>query len=206
MLQITRNNYSNDGVKRRVILMALWAVLMAPFALLLASPGDDPDANVAASGNWAMAWLALAVVMTPLAKLWRAVSRWLWLRRAVGLAAFGGSMVHLWLYVLAMRGFAEPGGEWALIAEEAFTPGILTGWLALALLLLPALASNDAMMRWLRQGWKPVQRLAWPAAGLGIIHMAVVHDGFSLALAVGGVIAGVQMARFFPVRSTRKAI
>jgi sulfoxide reductase heme-binding subunit YedZ len=206
LLQLARNNYSDSGVKRRVILMALWAVLMAPFALLAASTGGDPDALVAASGNWAVAWLALAVVMAPLARLWRGLARWLWLRRAVGLAAFGGSVVHLWLYVLAMRGFAEPGGEWALIADEAFTPGMLTGWLALALLLLPAIASNDAMLRFLRQGWKPVQRLAWPAAGLAIVHMAVVHDGFSLALAVGGVIAGLQMARFFPVRSTRKAI
>lgn len=193
-------------MKRRGILLALWAVLMAPFAVLMAGPGDDPDALVAASGNWAMGWLALAVVMTPLARAWCGLTRWLWLRRAVGLAAFGGSLVHLWLYVLAMRSFAEPGGEWALIADEAFTPGILTGWLALALLLLPALASNDAAMRRLRQAWKPVQRLAWPAAALAIVHMAVVHDGFSLALAVGAVIAAVQVARFFPVRSSRKAI
>ena len=205
-MQRDRNDYSDDDVKRRGILWALWAVLMAPVVLLLMAPGDDPDALVAASGNWAMAWLAVAVVMTPLARLWRGLARWLWLRRAVGLAAFAGSVVHLWLYVLAMRGFAEPGGEWALIAEEAFTPGILTGWLALILLLLPALASNDRAMRWLRQAWKPVQRLAWPGAALALVHMAVVHDGFSLALAVGGVIAGLQMARFFPVRSTRKAI
>lgn len=198
-------------MNRRVLLVALWAVLMAPFAVLLAAPGDDPDALVAASGNWAMAWLAVALVMAPLARRWRGLARRLWLRRAVGLAAFGGSLVHLWLYVLAMRSFAEPsegvlGGEWALIADEALAPGILTGWLALALLLPPALASNDAAMRRLRQAWKPVQRLAWPAAALALLHMAIVHDGFSIALAVAGVIAVVQAARFLPVRSTRKAI
>jgi methionine sulfoxide reductase heme-binding subunit len=192
-------------MNRRFALLALWAVLMAPLAGLwwqVGSPDADLDALVASSGNWAMAWLAIAVVMTPLARLWRPLARQLWLRRAVGLAAFAASLVHLWLYVLAMRGFAEPGGEWALMFDEAFTPGILTGWIALALMLPPALASNDAAMRGLRRMWKPVQRLAWPAAAVALAHMAVVHDGFSIAMAIAGLVAGLNMARFFP--ATRK--
>ncbi|OYQ25349.1 hypothetical protein CHU93_13945 [Sandarakinorhabdus cyanobacteriorum] len=191
---------------RRLALLALWAVLMAPLAGLwwqAAAPDADVDALVAASGNWAMAWLAIAVVMTPLARMWRPLARLLWLRRGIGLAAFGASGVHLWLYVLAMRGFAEAGGEWALIADEAFTPGILTGWAALALMLLPALASSDAAMRVLKRAWKPVQRLALPAAVLALAHMAVVHDAFSLAMAVAGVVGGLQLVRFFP--ASRKA-
>jgi len=192
-------------MNRRFALLALWAVLMAPLAGLwwqTASPDADLDALVADTGNWAMAWLALAVVMTPLAKLWRPLARQLWLRRAVGLAAFAASGVHLWLYVLAMRGFAEPGGEWALIADEAATPGILTGWIALALMLLPALASSDTAMRMLRRSWKPVQRLSLPAAAVALAHMAVVHDSFSLAMAVAGIVASLQLVRFFP--ATRK--
>ena len=193
-------------MNRRLALLALWAVLMAPLAGLwwqTRSANVDLDALVADSGNWAIAWLAMAVVMTPLAKLWRSFARQLWLRRAVGLAAFAASLAHLWLYVLAMRSFAEPGGEWALMMAEAFTPGILTGWIALALMLPPALASNEAAMRLLRRSWKPVQRLAWPAAAVALAHMAVVHDAFTLALAVGGIVAGLQLVRFFP--ATRKA-
>ena len=192
-------------MNRRLALLALWAVLMAPLAGLwwqATSPDADLDALVADTGNWAMAWLALAVVMTPLAKLWRPPARQLWLRRAVGLAAFAASGVHLWLYVLAMRGFAEPGGEWALIMDEAFTPGVLTGWIALALMLPPALASSDTAMRLLRRSWKPVQRLALPAAAVALAHMAVVHDAFSLAMAVAGIVASLQLVRFFP--ATRK--
>lgn len=179
---------------------------MAPLALLWAqasSADADLDALVAASGNWAIAFLALAVVMSPLTSLWRGLARRLWLRRAVGLAAFGASAVHLWLYVLAMRSFADAGGEWALIADEAFTPGILTGWIALALMLPPALASNDAAMRSLRRAWKPVQRLALPAAAIGLVHMAVVHDGLAWALVVGAAVGALQLVRFFP--ATRKA-
>ncbi len=192
-------------MNRRLALLALWAVLMAPLAGLwwqATSPDADLDALVADTGNWAMAWLALAVVMTPLAKLWRPLARQLWLRRAVGLAAFAASGVHLWLYVLAMRGFAEPGGEWALIMDEAFTPGVLTGWIALALMLPPALASSDTAMRLLRRSWKPVQRLGLPAAAVALAHMAVVHDAFTLAMAVGGIVASLQLVRFFP--ATRK--
>ena len=73
---------------------------------------------------------------------------------------------------------------------------------ALALMLPPALASNDAAMRLLRRSWKPVQRLAWPAAGVALAHMAVVHDAFGLAMAVAGIVAGLQLVRFFP--ATRK--
>jgi methionine sulfoxide reductase heme-binding subunit len=200
-------------MSRRATLLALWAVLMAPLLALwwqAYSPANSPDADldalVASSGNWAMAWLAVAVVMTPLAKLWRALAGLLWLRRGVGLAAFAASLVHLALYLLVMRDYAASGGVGALVWVEAFTPGILTGWAALLLMLLPALASNDAAMRGLRTAWKPVQRLAWPAAVMALVHMAVVHDAFSLALAVGGVVAGLQLARFFPVRSTRKAL
>ena len=195
-------------MKRRLALWALWAALLVPLAWLwrqAAAPGADIDAAVAASGNWAMAWLALAVVLTPLARLWRPLQRWLWLRRAVGLAAFGASAVHLWIYVLAMRGFAQPGGEWALMWNEAFTPGILTGWAALALMLLPALASNDAATRRLRAGWKRVQRLGWAAAALALVHMAVVHDAFTAALIVAAIVAALQMARIFQFHSTRKA-
>ena len=77
-------------MNRRFALLALWAVLMAPLAVLWWQAGRadaDLDALVADTGNWAMAWLAVAVVMTPLAKLWRPLARRLWLRRAVGLAA-----------------------------------------------------------------------------------------------------------------------
>lgn len=193
-------------MNRRVALLALWAVLMAPLAgpwSAAYSPDADLDAAVAASGNWAMGWLALAVVMTPLAGLWRGLARLLWLRRAVGLAAFGASLVHLALYLLAMRAYAEPGGVGPLVWAEAFSPGILTGWIALALMLPPALASSDAAMRTLRRAWKPVQRLALPAAGVALLHMAVVHDALILALAVAGVVGGLQLVRFFP--ATRKA-
>lgn len=191
---------------RRAALAGLWAGLMVPPVLVASAARTadaDIDAQVAASGNWAIAWLALALVMTPIARLWPALLGWLWLRRAVGLAAAAASLVHLGLYALAMAAFAEPGGVVALIWQEAAAPGMLTGWAALLLLVPPALASRDAAMRRLGALWKRVQRLAWPAAGLALLHMAVVHDGLRSALAVAGLVIGLQLGRFFPAR--RKA-
>ena len=40
------------------------------------------------------------------------------------------------------------------------------------------------------------------AAAVALAHMAVVHDAFSLAMAVAGIVAGLQLVRFFP--ATRK--
>jgi sulfoxide reductase heme-binding subunit YedZ len=189
---------------RQAGLWWLWAGLMAPLLwLCLAGADADPDALVAASGNWAMAWLAAALVMTPAARLWPALLGWLWLRRGVGLAAAAASLVHLWLYVGAMAAYAEPGGLAALVWGEAATPGILTGWAGLLLLVPPALASRDAAMRRLGAAWKRVQRLAWPAAALALLHMGIVHDGLNGALAVAALVIAAQAMRFFP--ANRKA-
>jgi sulfoxide reductase heme-binding subunit YedZ len=37
-------------------------------------------------------------------------------------------------------------------------------------------------VRWLKAGWKRVQRLAYPAALLTLFHWALVHDGLIAAL------------------------
>ena len=66
---------------------------------------------------------------------------------------------------------------------EIGAPAIWTGWLAAAVhRSCPALASSDAAMRLLRRNWKRVQRLAYPAAVLTLVHWALVHDGLVSAL------------------------
>jgi sulfoxide reductase heme-binding subunit YedZ len=60
--------------------------------------------------------------------------------------------------------------------------GIWTGWAAFLLILPLALTSNDTAMRALKAGWKRLQRLAYPAALLTLVHWMFVHDNVVPAL------------------------
>ena len=53
---------------------------------------------------------------------------------------------------------------------------IWTGWLAMLIFVPLGLTSNNAAQRWLHSGWKTLQRAAYPAAVLVLIHWASLHD------------------------------
>jgi methionine sulfoxide reductase heme-binding subunit len=103
--------------------------------------------------------------------------RWLLARRrALGVAAFCYAVLHTIFYVVDMGNVAD-------MLAEALAPGIWTGWAALLLFVPMALTSNNAAMRKLRRAWKQVQRLAYPAALLTLLHWAWVHGSYTAALA-----------------------
>lgn len=179
----------------------LWLLLAQPSLLLLAAlrhADVDLDDLTAQSGEWAVRLLVAALAITPLIRL---APRLAWLRphrRAVGLAAFGTSLVHLGFYAAAMGGFD-------IIIDEIAAPGIWTGWAALALLLPLALTSNDAAMRRLGRRWKSLQRLAYPATILALVHMALVHDGLTAALWLAIPLLLLQLTRFITRQPQGKA-
>jgi methionine sulfoxide reductase heme-binding subunit len=159
------------------------------FWLLLALPGlwlvaewlrgaINPIDLIAPTGEWSARVMIAAMLLGPLAAV-IGPRRWLtWLlarRRAMGVAAFGYALLHLFFYALDM-------GELAAIIDEMVLPAIWTGWLALLLMLPMALTSNQAAMRALKRWWKRVQRLAYPAAALTLLHWLWVHDGATIAL------------------------
>ena len=160
----------------------LWAVLAVPAALELYRVATVPDIwpgdLLRPTGEWSARMIIVALMLTPLGQLFPANRAVRWLvrhRRAFGVAAFGYAVLHLLLYVLDMASVA------AMLAEIG-APGIWTGWLAMLCLVPPALASNEASMRLLRRSWTRVQRLAYPAAILTLIHWMLVHDGMTSAL------------------------
>jgi len=160
---------------------AFWAVLALPALPLLvaaAAPGTDLEELLHPSGEWSARLIVVALALTPLSLLFPGSAALRWLiarRRAIGVAAFAYAALHAILYVVAMGSLDD------MLAELGAT-GIWTGWLAFALMLVPALASNDAAMRRLRRGWKRLQRLAYPAAAVTLVHWITVHDGFTAAL------------------------
>ena len=163
--------------------MAFWAALAAPALLYVVRASqmmaEDLEDLLLPSGEMSARLLIVALAITPLATLLpgRGVIQWLRRqRRAVGLAAFGYGVLHLVFYLIAM------GTRDAVLAEIGAT-GIWTGWFALALLVPLALTSSNAAMRALGRNWKRVQRLAYPAALLTLVHWLTIHDGFIVALA-----------------------
>lgn len=161
---------------------ALWALLALPAAILVwraASEGEWFDIYVPPSGEWSARFLIAALAIGPLAALFprRGWTRWLLARRrSFGVAAFGYAALHLGFYMLDMESAAN------MLAELGAT-GIWTGWAAFFLLLPLVATSNDAAVRALGRGWKRLQRLAYPAAILALVHWITVHDDLAEALA-----------------------
>lgn len=159
----------------------LWLILAIPASIYIArfAYGEVLAMDlVPPPGEMSARLLILALMITPLSLLFRG-RRWVsWLmksRRSFGVAAFLYALLHLFFYLLDME-TAEN-----VLAEVAI-PGIWTGWVALLLFLPLAITSNDYSMRALRAGWKRLQRLAYPAAILTLIHWILIHDGATEAV------------------------
>lgn len=186
----------------------LWTALALPAAWLAMRWTLEVEPwladYVADSGLWSARLLVLALCLTPLQQL---VGRRPWLawliryRRAIGVAAFLYTLLHLILYAIDMA-------DLTAIADEARAPAMTAGWLAFASMAVPAIISNDRAMRALGSGWKRLQRFAYPAALLTLVHWALVHDGFGEALlhfAPLALLQAVRLARRFrPVSPERK--
>lgn len=182
----------------------LWMLLAVPAVMILGRWALDPQLLpgdlLEPSGEWSARLIVFALMLTPLSMLLPRQSWVRWLvrhRRAFGVAAFGYAALHLLLYVLDMETLA------GMLAEIGAL-GIWTGWLALLLMLPLALTSNDAAMRWLKSAWKKLQRLAYPAALVTLVHWIAVHDGLVPALVTFApliVLQAWRIARFARARS-----
>ena len=189
---------------------ALWALLAVPAALILhryaTAPGTWPGDRLDPTGDWSARLIVFALMLTPIGQLFPHSRTVKWLirnRRAFGVAAFGYALLHLIYYVLDMETLA-------LMIAELGAPGIWTGWLALLCMAVPASISSDAAMRLLRRNWKRLQRFAYPAVALTLVHWVLVHDGMTSALVHFApliLLQALRLARNFkPNFNRRKAV
>lgn len=182
----------------------LWTLLGVPAALILYNRFADPELFheefLHPTGEWSARFLIVALMLTPLSQVLpgREWVRWLVRhRRAFGVAAFLYAVLHLVFYALDMETLGN-------MLTEVGALGIWTGWLALLMMVPLALTSNDAAMRRLKAAWKKLQRLAYPAALLTLVHWMFVHDGLIPALVSFAPLAALQgwrLARFARSRS-----
>ena len=170
----------NRGVLFKLL---FWILLALPAAMLVSGfwhrpVGVEADRFLHPSGEFSARLLIFALVLTPLSRLvpHSGIVRWLLRhRRSIGVAAFGYAALHLFFYSLDKAAPCE-------VVSELRDPAIWTGWLAFLCMLVPATVSNDRAMRALKAGWKRIQRLAYPAAILTLIHWAFIAESLTDAL------------------------
>lgn len=190
---------------RPVIARALvWLLLSMPAGWIAYRWAAAPERYgyghaIGDSGDWA-AWLLIAALaVTPL-RLVFARSGWtarlLRYRRDLGVASFAYAVGHTAIYLWDKR---SP----ALVLEEAAMPGMLFGWLALALFAPLAATSNDRAMRAMKRAWKRLHRLVYPAAILTFLHWALTAYDSTTALLYAAGLAALETVRIVLQRRQR---
>jgi sulfoxide reductase heme-binding subunit YedZ len=156
------------GTPRNVLIV--WVCLAIPalsWGVTLAHRGPVIAADVLnPTGAFSAILLIFALSATPLRYVWPRAGFTLWLlrnRRALGLASFGYALLHTVFYLLDT-------GSLSKVLLQLPRLDIWTGWLALLIMVPLAFTSSDAAVRKLGPRWKKLQRWAYAAAILGLLH------------------------------------
>jgi sulfoxide reductase heme-binding subunit YedZ len=132
--------------------------------------GADPlDALENELGEWALKFLVVGLLFTPLLKIGRInLTKY---RRAIGLIAFAYVFLHLAVYVALDRQF----GWWEIWGDIVKRPYITIGMAAFILLLPLAVTSNNASIKRLGTAvWRNLHKLAYPAVLFGALHYVLL--------------------------------
>ena len=132
--------------------------------------GADPlDALENELGEWALKFLVVGLLFTPLLKIGRInLTKY---RRAIGLVAFAYVFLHLAVYVALDRQF----GWWEVWGDIVKRPYITIGMAAFILLLPLAVTSNNASIKRLGTAtWRNLHKLAYPAVLFGALHYVLL--------------------------------
>lgn len=148
------------------------AEVRMPGSALGADPGE---AVVLHLGQWTLRMLLLTLCVSSFRRLFG----WTWLarfRRMVGLFAFSYLCLHILGYAALLAGF-----DWRSVIDDLTKrPYVTVGMGAFALLMPLAVTSTRGWQRRLGKRWQRLHRLIYPAAMLGLVHLAwLTKDGFA---------------------------
>jgi sulfoxide reductase heme-binding subunit YedZ len=156
--------------------------------------GADPAKElVQAQGEWAMRFLLLTLLVTPLKRLtgWRFVQK---VRRMLGLFTFAYASIHLLAYLFLLLEFDFSN----LSADILKRPYITVGFTAYLLLVPLAVTSNRFAIRLLRNRWGVLHRLTYGVAILVLVHVTwLARSSYSEAIAYGVIVAFLLCSRVF---------
>ncbi len=120
------------------------------------------------TGDWAIRFLLLSLAVTPFRKLlhW---PRLVLVRRRIGLAALAYAVLHLALYA-ADQDFVLT----KIVSEIALRIYLAIGFVALiGLVALGATSTDGAVKRMGARNWSRLHKLAYPIAGLALLHFTM---------------------------------
>ena len=158
---------------RQVLLLkiAVWLAGLAPVVWLAVglargALGANPvEKIILVEGRWTLVFLLAVLAVTPLRRLakW---NRLVQVRRLLGLFAFFHACVHFVAYAGMDQLFAL-----AYIVEDVVERRYITAGFAGLVLMVPlAVTSTKGWIRRLGKRWQRLHRLAYVAAGLGVLH------------------------------------
>ena len=156
--------------------------------------GADPAKElVLFQGEWAIRFLLLTLLITPVRRLtgWSQAQK---IRRMLGLFTFAYASIHLLAYLFLLLEFDFNN----LGADILKRPYITVGFTAYLLLLPLALTSNSYAVRLLRNRWALLHRLVYGVAILAVVHVTwLARSSYSEAFTYGAIATILLLTRVF---------
>jgi sulfoxide reductase heme-binding subunit YedZ len=127
---------------------------------------DPADYITDQTGTWTLAFLMIALSVTPIRRLtgWNPIIR---LRRMLGLFSFFYAVLHLLTWIVFLHLFDGIAG---MVEDVVMRPFITVGMATFLILLSLALTSNRYAVRRLGRRWQTLHRLVYLAAIGAIVH------------------------------------
>jgi len=162
--------------------------------------GADPvEKLLHETGEWALRFLILTLLVTPLRR-WSGWSGLAPHRRTLGLYSFFYALLHFTTYLVF-----DLGLDFGFLQEDILErPYITVGFTSFLILLALALTSTKAAMKRLKRRWNTLHRAAYVAATLAIVHYVwLVKADLQEPLVYGAVVFGLLAARIPRARHQR---
>ncbi|MEZ5733286.1 MAG: ferric reductase-like transmembrane domain-containing protein [Paracoccaceae bacterium] len=138
-------------------------------------------------------WLLVAAMaVTPLQLMFGPMP-WLRVRRRyIGVASFGYAAIHLLFWLKS--------ANWAKLIGSFSRVEVLTGWLAIAIMLIMAATSFDGAVKAMGPRWKTLQRWVYAGAILTLAHWVLTDKNWQLIAVSTVPLIAVQVWRIVRYR------
>ncbi|WP_034297186.1 sulfite oxidase heme-binding subunit YedZ [Herbaspirillum sp. RV1423] len=186
------------------VLALLPLVRLVAFGFLDKLGANPIEFVTRSTGDWALYFLCITLVVTPLRRL----TGWNWLvrlRRLSGLYAFFYVFLHFTIFFW-LDHFFDVQEMWKDVVKRPF---ITVGMLAFVLLIPLAATSTNAMVRRLGgKRWQWLHRLTYVIVPLGVLHFWWVKAGKNLLaqpILFTGIVGVLLLTRLLSQKNRQRA-